>query len=122
MNLTDLHRRLLADVLAVGGAYPLALAGVKQFRHTAWSTGSARTSTWRPRTPIAWRTLLLPRAGPEQHGWQGSALETDPLSARLIVTDPVSHEKCGVDILKEALRRPSVHTDHGPGGPVGPAP
>lgn len=27
MNLTDLHRRLLADVLAVGGAYPLALTG-----------------------------------------------------------------------------------------------
>lgn len=25
MNLTDLHRRLLADVLAVGDAYPLAL-------------------------------------------------------------------------------------------------
>lgn len=27
MNLTDLHRRLLADVLAVGGDYPLALTG-----------------------------------------------------------------------------------------------
>ncbi|ESU49460.1 hypothetical protein P376_2554 [Streptomyces sp. HCCB10043] len=27
MNLTDLHRRLLADVLAVGGADPLALTG-----------------------------------------------------------------------------------------------
>lgn len=27
MNLTDLHRRLLIDVLAVGGAYPLALTG-----------------------------------------------------------------------------------------------
>ncbi|GHA99306.1 hypothetical protein EES45_18420 [Streptomyces sp. ADI97-07] len=27
MNLIDLHRRLLVDVLAVGGAYPLALTG-----------------------------------------------------------------------------------------------
>lgn len=53
------------------------------------------------------------RAGLERHGWQVSALETDPLSARLIVTDPVSHEKCEVDILKEALWRPPVHTDHG---------
>ncbi len=53
------------------------------------------------------------RAGLEQHGWQVSALETDPLSARLIVTDPASHEKCEVDILKEALWRPPVHTDHG---------
>ncbi|ESU49461.1 hypothetical protein P376_2555 [Streptomyces sp. HCCB10043] len=44
---------------------------------------------------------------------QVSALETDPLSARLIVTDPVSHEKCEVDILKEALWRPPVHTEHG---------
>ncbi|MGX4694564.1 hypothetical protein [Streptomyces sp. JNUCC 63] len=27
MNLTELHRRLLADVLAAGSAYPLALTG-----------------------------------------------------------------------------------------------
>jgi len=27
VNLTDLHRRLLADVLDVGGVYPLALTG-----------------------------------------------------------------------------------------------
>lgn len=77
VNLTDLHRRLLTDVFAVGGAYPLV------------------------------------RTGLEQHGWHVRALETDRLSARLIVTDPISREECEVDILKEALWRPPVHTEHG---------
>lgn len=40
-----------------------------------------------------------------------SPLETDPLSARLIVT--ASHEECEVDILKEALWQPPIHTEHG---------
>ncbi len=53
------------------------------------------------------------RAGLEQHGWRVSALETDPLSARLIVTDPVSSEECEVDILKEGLWQPPVRTEYG---------
>lgn len=58
--------------------------------------------------------MLLPCApGLEQRGWRVRALETDPLSARLIVTDPASRGECEVDILKEALWRPPVHTEHG---------
>lgn len=53
------------------------------------------------------------RAGLEQRGWQVRALETDPLSARLIVTDPASGEECEVDVLKEALWRPPVQTEYG---------
>lgn len=53
------------------------------------------------------------RTGLEQRGWDVRALETDPLSARLIVTDPTSREECEVDILKEALWKPPVHTEHG---------
>ncbi|WP_240805811.1 hypothetical protein [Streptomyces sp. BPSDS2] len=41
------------------------------------------------------------------------AREADPLSPRLIVTDPASREEFEVGILKEALWRPPVHTEHG---------
>lgn len=53
------------------------------------------------------------RTGLEERGWRVRALETDPLSARLIVTDPASREECEVDVLKETLWRPPVHTEHG---------
>ncbi|GAA3481558.1 hypothetical protein GCM10018966_060890 [Streptomyces yanii] len=53
------------------------------------------------------------RAGLEQRGWRVEALETDPLSARLIVTDDATGEECEVDVLKEALWRPPVKTEHG---------
>jgi hypothetical protein len=37
VNLTHLHRRLLADVLAVGGDDPLALTGaLPPYKPTAW--------------------------------------------------------------------------------------
>ncbi|ANS66739.1 hypothetical protein SLINC_4515 [Streptomyces lincolnensis] len=53
------------------------------------------------------------RTGLEERGWRVRALETDPLSARLIVTDPASGEECEADVLKETLWRPPVHTEHG---------
>ncbi len=53
------------------------------------------------------------RVGLEQRGWQVEALEADPLSAQLIVTDTATGEECEVDILKEALWRPPVMTRHG---------
>jgi hypothetical protein len=53
------------------------------------------------------------RTGLEKLGWLVRALETDPLSARLIVTDADSGEECEDDILKEALWRPPVTTEHG---------
>ncbi|GGZ10440.1 hypothetical protein GCM10010365_32100 [Streptomyces poonensis] len=53
------------------------------------------------------------RAGLEKRGWKVHALETDPLSARLVVTDPASGAECEVDVLKEALWRPPVETEYG---------
>lgn len=114
MNLTDLHRRLLADVLAVGGAYPLALTGgyaVQAHGLVDRLSQDLDVATENPESMEDIATAV--RIGLEQRGWQVSALETDPLSARLIVTDPTSREECEVDILKEALWRPPVHTEHG---------
>jgi hypothetical protein len=114
VNLTGLHRRLLADVLAVGGAYPLALTGgyaVQAHGLVDRLSQDLDVATENPERMEDIATAV--RIGLEQRGWQVSALETDPLSARLIVTDPTSREECEVDILKEALWRPPVHTEHG---------
>ncbi|MET9078431.1 hypothetical protein ABZX95_41325 [Streptomyces sp. NPDC004232] len=43
------------------------------------------------------------RAGLTERGWTVREIETDPLSGRLIVTDPATGEDCVVDILKEAF-------------------
>jgi hypothetical protein len=47
-------------------------------------------------------------------GWQVQNIETDPLSARLIVTDPDTGEACEVDVLKEAFYRHPDITEYGP--------
>ncbi|MEV0274839.1 nucleotidyl transferase AbiEii/AbiGii toxin family protein [Streptomyces sp. NPDC050610] len=114
MNLTDLHRRLLTDVLAVGGAYPLALTGgyaVQAHGLVDRLSQDLDVATENPDRMEDIATAVL--TGLEQRGWHVRALETDPLSARLIVTDPGSREECEVDILKEALWRPPVRTEHG---------
>ncbi|MET8441974.1 MULTISPECIES: nucleotidyl transferase AbiEii/AbiGii toxin family protein [Streptomyces] len=114
MNLTGLHRRLLADVLAVGGAYPLALTGgyaVQAHGLVNRLSQDLDVATENPEPMEDIATAV--RTGLEQRGWSVEALEAEPLSARLIVTDPASHEECEVDILKEALWRPPVPTVHG---------
>jgi hypothetical protein len=114
MNLTGLHRRLLADVLAVGGAYPLALTGAYAVQAHGLVDRLSQDLDVATENPDPMEDIAtVVRTGLEQRGWRVEALETDPLSARLIVTDPASHEECEVDILKEALWRPPVHTEHG---------
>lgn len=41
-------------------------------------------------------------------------IETDPLSAWLVVTTLCTGEQCEVDILEEALWYPAAQTDYGP--------
>jgi hypothetical protein len=38
MNLNDLHRRLLADVLAIGTPYPLVSPAATRCKRTGWSS------------------------------------------------------------------------------------
>jgi hypothetical protein len=114
VNLTDLHRRLLADVLDVGVAYPLALTGgyaVQAHGLVDRLSQDLDVATENPERMEKIATRV--RRGLEERGWRVRALETDPLSARLIVTDPASLEECEVDVLKETLWRPPVHTEHG---------
>nr|WP_308295242.1 nucleotidyl transferase AbiEii/AbiGii toxin family protein [Streptomyces sp. PSAA01] len=53
-------------------------------------------------------------AGLTDRGWQVREVGVDPLSGRLVVTDPASGEECEVDILKEAFWRPPTVTEYGP--------
>ncbi|MEU1230907.1 nucleotidyl transferase AbiEii/AbiGii toxin family protein [Streptomyces sp. NPDC005828] len=114
MNLTDLHRRLLADVLAAGDAYPLVLTGgyaVQAHGLVNRLSQDLDVATENPEPMESIATTV--RTELEHRGWAVRALETDPLSARLIVTDPTSGEECEVDVLKEVFWRPPVTTEHG---------
>ncbi|MGX1029716.1 nucleotidyl transferase AbiEii/AbiGii toxin family protein [Streptomyces sp. SAI-097] len=114
MNLTELHRRLLADVLSVGGAYPLALTGGYAVQAHGLVNRLSQDLDVATENPERMEDIAAAvRIGLEGRGWQVRALEADPLSARLIVTDPVSREECEVDVLKETLWRPLVRTEHG---------
>ncbi|MEV6394050.1 nucleotidyl transferase AbiEii/AbiGii toxin family protein [Streptomyces sp. NPDC051907] len=114
MNLTELHRRLLADVLSVGRSYPLALTGGYAVQAHGLVDRLSQDLDVATENPDGMESITTTvRSGLEERGWQVRALETDPLSARLIVTDPSSGEECEVDILKEALWRPPVQTEHG---------
>ncbi|MFD7445685.1 nucleotidyl transferase AbiEii/AbiGii toxin family protein [Streptomyces sp. NPDC059909] len=114
MNLTQLRRRLLADVLAVGNAYPLVLTGGYAVQAHGLVNRLSQDLDVATENPEPMEHIAANvRAGLEERGWGVRALEADPLSARLIVTDPATGEECEIDILKEALWRPPVETEHG---------
>ncbi|WP_405596929.1 nucleotidyl transferase AbiEii/AbiGii toxin family protein [Streptomyces sp. NBC_01410] len=114
MNLTELHRRLLADVLAVGTHYPLALTGGYAVQAHGLVNRLSQDLDVATENPERMETIAATvRAGLEERGWLVRALETDPLSSRLIVSDPDSGEECEVDVLKEVLWRPPVQTEYG---------
>ncbi|MFE1958932.1 hypothetical protein [Streptomyces sp. NPDC059479] len=122
------QRRLLADVLAAGGTYPLVLAGDHAVRAHGLVNRLSRNRDWdrcrdlsvATESPERMETIATTvRAGLEQRGWHVRTLETGPLSAQLIVTDPATRqerrrqEHYEVDIRKETLWRPPVPTEHG---------
>ncbi|MEU8541245.1 nucleotidyl transferase AbiEii/AbiGii toxin family protein [Streptomyces sp. NPDC048717] len=114
MNLTDLHRRLLADVLAAGDAYPLVLTGGYAVQAHGLVNRLSQDLDVATESPEPMESIATTVCSDLEHrGWIVRALETDPLSARLIVTDPTSGEECEVDVLKETLWRPPVTTEHG---------
>ncbi|KJY43641.1 hypothetical protein VR41_02330 [Streptomyces sp. NRRL B-1568] len=115
MKLPELQRRLLADVFAVGSHFPLVLTGGHAVRAHGLVDRPSRdldlaTETAVPMTEIV-RAL---QAGLQARGWHVVQVETEPLAARLMVTDPVAGEECEVDVLKETMWRPPVQTEDGP--------
>ncbi|MFI1161803.1 nucleotidyl transferase AbiEii/AbiGii toxin family protein [Streptomyces sioyaensis] len=115
MNLSDLHRRLLADVLAIGTPYPLVVTGgyaVQAHGLVNRLSQDLDVATENP-TPMT-EIIRTVSQGLAQLGWHVREIGIDPLSGRLIVTDPHTGEECEVDILKEAFWAPPTTTEHGP--------
>ncbi len=110
-------RPLLTDILTVGARYPLVLAGDCAVRAHGLAPAPPReaplelaTENPEPMEQIA----AMVRHGLTERGWQVRPLETDPLSARLLVTDPETAEEHTVDLLKETFWQPPVPTGLGP--------
>lgn len=127
------HRDLLPDVLTVGAHYPLVLAGDVAVRAHGLTSEAVREASaersaegpteWPPEGPLEVATespepmnQIAATVGSAltERGWQVRPLETDPLSARLLVTDPGTGEERTVDLVKETFWRPPVTTGLGP--------
>ncbi|MFI5672475.1 nucleotidyl transferase AbiEii/AbiGii toxin family protein [Streptomyces sp. NPDC051704] len=115
MNLSALHRRLLADVIAIGTPYPLVITGgyaVQAHGLVDRLSQDLDVATENP-APMADITADLAHELAKR-GWQVSVISVDPLSARLMVTDPADGAECEVDVLKENLWSAPAHTEYGP--------
>ncbi|MFF2852091.1 nucleotidyl transferase AbiEii/AbiGii toxin family protein [Streptomyces sp. NPDC058001] len=115
MNLTALHHRLLADVLAIGAPYPLVITGgyaVQAHGLVDRLSQDLDVATESP-APIdeIIRTVGDGLAG---RGWGVRHIESSPLSGRLIATDLSTGEECEVDVLKEVFWAPPTATEYGP--------
>ncbi|MFG2712034.1 nucleotidyl transferase AbiEii/AbiGii toxin family protein [Streptomyces goshikiensis] len=115
MNPSAFHRRLLADVIAIGSPYPLVITGgyaVKAHGLVDRLSQDLDVATENP-APMADITADLTHELAAR-GWRVAVLSIDPLSARLMVTDPADGAECEVDILKENLWSTPAHTEYGP--------
>ncbi|MFE9020349.1 nucleotidyl transferase AbiEii/AbiGii toxin family protein [Streptomyces sp. NPDC007808] len=102
------------EPLELPGGEPLAEPGEARVARSRRASHSepleVATQTPQPMDRIA----AVIRAGLMERGWLVRVLETDPLAARLLVTDPDTGEERTVDLLKETFWRPPVTTDLGP--------
>ncbi len=112
MNLSDLHRRLLADVrhrhalpLAITGGYAVQAHGLVDRLSQDLDVA---TETPMPMDEII-RTVS---AGLAARGWTVRQIEIDPLSGRLIVTDPAParHARSTSSRRRSGPRPPSPST------------
>ncbi|MEV4431896.1 nucleotidyl transferase AbiEii/AbiGii toxin family protein [Streptomyces sp. NPDC049585] len=115
MRINDLHRRLLADVVAIGSPYPLVLTGgyAVQAHGLVERLSDDLDLATEAQVPMAEIAAAL-RRGLIERGWRVSALETEPISARMVVSNPETGEECEVDVLKETMARPPLQTAYGP--------
>ncbi|MDW8810010.1 hypothetical protein P1P68_35755 [Streptomyces scabiei] len=116
-DVPDGLRRFLDDVLETGALYALALTGdLAAQAHglvDARPPGRDLEVATEHAAPMA-EIVAAVRAGLTERGWAAHAVETSPLSARLLVTDPVTAEERTLDLLKETLWHPPVRTAWGP--------
>lgn len=115
MNLNDLHRRLLQDVLAIGNTFPFVITGGYAVQAHGLVDRLSRDIDVATDSSLSMDSLASQMvAGLTARGWRVRIIGIEPLSARFVVTDPGLGEDCEVDILKEAFNRPPKNTPYGP--------
>ena len=115
MNLTDLHRRLLRDVLDIGATYGFAITGGYAVQAHGLVNRLSRDLDVATQSPTQMEAIAAALADQlAARGWQVRKIEADPLSARMMVIDPVTDESCEVDVLREAFYHPPEITEYGP--------
>ncbi|MFI8185964.1 nucleotidyl transferase AbiEii/AbiGii toxin family protein [Actinacidiphila glaucinigra] len=115
MNLSELHRRLLADVLDIGTPYPLVITGgyaVQAHGLVDRLSQDLDVATENP-APIS-EIIRTVSDGLTERGWQVEQIEVGALSGRLLATDPGTGNQCEVDVLKEVLWHPPKASEYGP--------
>lgn len=115
MRLPDLHRRLLSDALTSGTAYGLILAGCYAVQAHDLVCRISQDLDLATDTAAGMEEIVQALvSGLRDCGWGISITEVAPRMARLIATDPVTGERCELDILKEIFHKPPAVTDAGP--------
>jgi hypothetical protein len=115
LNLTDLHRRLLEDILDAGGPFGLVITGGYAVQAHGLVDRRSRDLDVATQSPDRMEAIVSALVEDlSARGWQVRKIETDPISARLIITDPATAEACEVDVLKEAFYHPPKMTQYGP--------
>ncbi|WP_369194539.1 hypothetical protein [Streptomyces djakartensis] len=107
--------RLVGDVLTVGEAYGLVLAGgYGMVAHGLAARGGAEVDLATEHPAGMDDIAGAVRTGLVARGWLVRTLEGDPLAAGFLVTDASTGRECGVSLRKEVLWRPPVPTGLGP--------
>ncbi|MGW5613513.1 nucleotidyl transferase AbiEii/AbiGii toxin family protein [Streptomyces sp. NPDC003877] len=107
--------RLLGDLLSVGEAYALVLAGGSAVLAHGLVERGGRDVDVATEHPAGMEAIAdVVRTGLAARGWLVQTLGTEPLSAQFLVTDAATGEECRVGVRKEVLWRPPVPTELGP--------
>ncbi|MFJ6562935.1 hypothetical protein ACIQMV_24305 [Streptomyces sp. NPDC091412] len=117
MNVGEVRRRLLGDLLAVGAPYGLALAGGDAVRAHGLVDRPGRDVDVATESPVGTGDIVAAvRAGLEERGWRVRTSGTEPLAARLVIDGPEAGagEEYSVQVLKEVLWRPLEAGEFGP--------
>ena len=115
MNMSDLHRRLLQDVLEVGNDLPFVITGGYAVQAHGIVERPSRdidvaTNSSIPMEILASRLI----EGLTERGWRVHVIGIEPVSARFMVADPELGQDCEVELLKEGFTWPPIDTPYGP--------
>ncbi|MFE3634205.1 nucleotidyl transferase AbiEii/AbiGii toxin family protein [Streptomyces sp. NPDC059168] len=115
MNPSDPQRRLLADVLGVGGPYALVLAGGYALQAHGLVSRPHDNVDFATESPeVMERIVAAVDSALEARGRRVRVGAVTPLTAQLTATDPPSGESIALALHREACRHPPELTAYGP--------